>query len=203
MPAEKAAASIAKAGGDVSAGDAMVVDEGGGDDTDIPLTEMALWEERWVAINRSLGQWGVLTHYAQGAGCASLLMECSWKNREWDSVRTLSTNPSIVANLEGGNPAAKLQEIYLSIADGKLGDVEKLCAQTVQVSARAPPATCNVAHAILHLTNSLCAHFARARCSSRCTTGCSCRRSRPAARRTSGSSACSTGSWSCASPGRS
>jgi transformation/transcription domain-associated protein len=98
------------------------------------LTEMSLWEERWVAINRSLGQWSVLSHYAAGSGCAELQMECSWKNRDWENVRSMTANPSIVAALEGGNPKHKLQEIYLSIADGKLNEVEKLCAQTVQLA---------------------------------------------------------------------
>ena len=100
----------------------------------VPPTEMSLWEERWVVINKQLGQWAVLKSYAEGTGCAELLMECSWKSRDWDSVRRMCSNPSIVAALEGGAPKNKLHEIYLSIADGKLNDVEKLCAQCVQLA---------------------------------------------------------------------
>lgn len=43
----------------------------------------------------------------------------------------------MVASLESGDPRVKLYEIYLSIADGKLNDVEKLCAQCVQLSLHA------------------------------------------------------------------
>jgi len=103
-------------------------DVGGGVD------EMCLWEERWVELNKQLGQWQVLKEYAENTGRAELLMDCSWKLRDWDSVRKMCGNPSVVAALEGGAPKNKLHEIYLSIADGKLNDVEKLCAQCVQLA---------------------------------------------------------------------
>lgn len=100
--------------------------------------EIALWEERWVELNRQLGQWApVLKEYSEATGNADLEMECAWKTRDWEGVRKLCSSPSVVAALESGDPRVKLYEIYLSIADGKLGDVEKLCAQCVQLSLHA------------------------------------------------------------------
>jgi len=98
------------------------------------VEEMSTWEERWVDLNKQLGQWSVLKEYSENANRAELLMDCSWKLRDWDNVRKMCGDPSVVAALEGGAPKNKIHEIYLSIADGKLNEVEKLCAQCVQLA---------------------------------------------------------------------
>ena len=101
---------------------------------DLKGSEAVIVEERWVEVNRQLAQWTpMLQEYAEATSEGSLLAEIAWKSRDWDQVRKLCGSPSIVASLESGDPVIKLYEIYLAIADGKLGEVEKLSAQAVQL----------------------------------------------------------------------
>jgi len=95
--------------------------------------ELSFWEERWLDINKELCQWTVLTDYAKSSGSPNLLVESAWKSRDWTALRNLSMSPSIIADLENGNPLIKITEIFLAIADGKLNDVEHLHAQTAQL----------------------------------------------------------------------
>ena len=44
------------------------------------------------------------------------------------------STPTIIAGCEAGATTNKIHEIYLSIANGKLQEVERLCAQGVQLS---------------------------------------------------------------------
>jgi len=64
--------------------------------------EMCFWEDRWVALNRELCQWAVLTDFAEDSGCSKLMLDCAWKNRDWEKVRTLCSSSPIVAALETG-----------------------------------------------------------------------------------------------------
>jgi len=95
--------------------------------------EICFWEDRWVALHRELCQWAVLTDFAEDSGCSKLMMDCAWKNRDWEKVRSLCSSPSIVAALENGDFEVKMSEIFLAIADGKLTEVENLHAQTAQL----------------------------------------------------------------------
>ena len=92
--------------------------------------EISFWEDRWVALNRELCQWAVLTDFAEDSGCSKLMMDCAWKNRDWEKVRILCSSPPIIAALETGDFEVKMSEIFLAIADGKLSEVEHLHAQT-------------------------------------------------------------------------
>lgn len=82
--------------------------------------ECCFWEDRWVALHRELCQWAVLTDFAEDSGCSKLMMDCAWKNRDWEKVRSLCSSPSIVAALETGDFEVKMSEIFLAIADGKV-----------------------------------------------------------------------------------
>ena len=95
--------------------------------------EVAFWEDRWVSLNRELGQWAVLAEYAEDISCSKLLMECAWKSRNWEKVRSLCSSPSIISALEAGDFEVKMSEIFLAIADGKLNEVENLHAQSAQL----------------------------------------------------------------------
>ena len=95
--------------------------------------EVSFWEDRWVSLNRELNQWTVLAEYAEETSCSKLLMECAWKSRNWEKVRSLCSTPSIVSALEMGDFEVKMSEIFLAIADGKLNEVENLHAQSAQL----------------------------------------------------------------------
>lgn len=95
--------------------------------------EVSFWEDRWVSLNRELGQWEVLADYAEDTCCSKLLMECAWKSRNWEKVRSLCSSPSIISALEAGDFEVKMSEIFLAIADGKLNEVENLHAQSAQL----------------------------------------------------------------------
>jgi transformation/transcription domain-associated protein len=95
--------------------------------------EASLWEDQWVTLHRELCQWSVLSDYAKETGSLRLLMECAWKNKEWENLRSILSYPSIISLLETGDFEVKMSEIFLSIADGKLNEVENLHAQTAQI----------------------------------------------------------------------
>ena len=96
-------------------------------------SELGIWEDRWVELNRELCQWEVISEYADEAGYPKLKMESAWKMREWANVRSLYTSPSLVASLEEGDPDVKINEVFLAIVDGKQNEVENLHAQTAQL----------------------------------------------------------------------
>lgn len=98
-----------------------------------PDLEMNLWEERWVDINRKQCQLEVVSEYANGSGNSLLMLESAWKQQDWDRVRSLCSTSSLAAAVEVGEPAVKMCETLLAVADGKLGDVENLHAQTAQL----------------------------------------------------------------------
>jgi transformation/transcription domain-associated protein len=98
-----------------------------------PDVEIRLWEERWVDINREQCQLGAVAEYANASSNSLLMLECAWKMQDWDRVRALCSMPSLVAAVESGEPAVKMSETLLAVADGKLSDVENLHAQTAQL----------------------------------------------------------------------
>ena len=96
-------------------------------------SEVSLWEERWVDLNREMSQWEVLSDYAEESGAVQLEIECGWKSGNWDKVRKLCTKPEVAASLELGDHRAKMNEVFLAIVDGKLNEVENIHAQTAQL----------------------------------------------------------------------
>lgn len=102
-------------------------------DQDPSLFEMNLWEERWVQLHRDLCQIDVVSEYAEETSSSDLLLECAWKTRDWNKVRSLCSSSAFFSAVEKGEPVVKLCETLLAVADGKLGDVENLHAQTAQL----------------------------------------------------------------------
>lgn len=98
-----------------------------------PDMEKQLWEERWVDINREQCQLSAVSEYAKVSGKSLLMLECAWKRQDWDRVRALCSTSPLVAAVESGEPAVKMSETLLAVADGKLSDVENLHAQTAQL----------------------------------------------------------------------
>ncbi len=95
--------------------------------------ELCIWEDRWIALQQELCQWPILKDYATQTSNYKLQLDCAWKSRDWEKVRSICRIPSITAALEIGSYEIKMNEIFLSIADGKLNDVENLHAQTAQL----------------------------------------------------------------------
>ncbi len=113
--------------------------------------ELELWETRWVECARQLAQWPLLCDFSRSVKQHELTMECAWKGHDWGLVRELLRSPSLIAALELGSPRHKLYEIYMSIVDGKFGDVEHHCNQCIQLAlhrwSQLPPlATADGAH---------------------------------------------------------
>ena len=98
-----------------------------------PDLEMSVWEERWVELHREQCQLAVVSEYAKTSENTRLVLECAWKQQDWDRVRSLCSSASLVADVESGEPALKMSETLLAVADGKLSDVENLHAQTAQL----------------------------------------------------------------------
>lgn len=97
--------------------------------------DVSLWEDRWIALNRELIQWPLLTEIAEHRNVTKLGTECAWKCRDFDKLRSICTSFPGIAALENGDIEQKMSEIFLAITDGssKIGDIENLHAQTNQL----------------------------------------------------------------------
>ncbi len=95
--------------------------------------EMSFIEDRWISLQRETCQWAVLSDLAEDSGFSKLMMECAWKNRDWEKLRTLCNSPAAVSALELGDIDVKMSEIFLAIYDNKLNEIENLHAQTAQL----------------------------------------------------------------------
>ena len=95
--------------------------------------EMSLWEDRWIGLQKDICQLELVSEYAAETENPHLMLECAWKTRDWTRVRSLCSSPSLFPSVETGDPLVKLSETLLAVADGKLGDVENLHAQTAQL----------------------------------------------------------------------
>jgi transformation/transcription domain-associated protein len=95
--------------------------------------ELGLWEERWVELQRELCQQQVVSEFATFSENPTLLLESGWKSQDWDKVRQLLASPPLVSAVEAGDPAIKICETILAVADGKLSDVENSHAQAAQL----------------------------------------------------------------------
>jgi transformation/transcription domain-associated protein len=124
---------------------------GGGVGLKLSSFELELWEQRWVAAAKELGQWLVLADLAKANRQPALALDAAAQTHDWASVRDLLKVPSCIAALELGSPRHKLFEIYVAIVDGKFLDVEHHCNQCIQLAlhqwATLPPlATGDGAH---------------------------------------------------------
>lgn len=95
--------------------------------------ELDVWEERWIEIHRELCQLSVVKEFANTSANHRLQLECAWKTQEWPKVRALCASTSLLLSVESGDALVKMSETLLSVADGKLADVENLHAQTAQL----------------------------------------------------------------------
>jgi hypothetical protein len=59
--------------------------------------EMDMLEERWVELNREQCQFAVVSEYTNTSENSRLMLECAWKQRDWDLVRSLRSSSSLVA----------------------------------------------------------------------------------------------------------
>ncbi len=94
--------------------------------------ELNTWEERWIECAADLCQWNILEEFSMTLQYPDLLLESSWKSHNWDVVRQCMSSASVMAGREACSPALKLYDIYLTIIDGKVGDVDKSCTRCVQ-----------------------------------------------------------------------
>jgi transformation/transcription domain-associated protein len=95
--------------------------------------EMDLWEDRWVHLQRELCQQEVVTTFADTSNDPFLQLECAWKAQEWTKARSILSSAALLPATELGDPGLKISETLLSVAEGKLSEVENLHAQTAQL----------------------------------------------------------------------
>lgn len=105
-----------------------------GEITEATDFEMDFWEEKWVSLQQQQQQVEIVSEYAKQSGNERIMLECAWRERDWDKVRSLCSSPPIVTGVEMGDPAMKICETLSAVAEGKLGDVENLHAQASQLA---------------------------------------------------------------------
>ena len=105
-----------------------------GTESDAAFTdfEVELWQERWSELQCELDQLESVKEFSKGAR-NHLELEVSWKTKDWNRVRSLTTS-EMLAYLETGDPLVKIAETILCVAEGKLADVENLHAQSAQLA---------------------------------------------------------------------
>ncbi|KAL3798859.1 hypothetical protein HJC23_004647 [Cyclotella cryptica] len=95
--------------------------------------ELKLWEQHWLEAHKELSQWSVIDELSSSIGDKNIMIECAWKTKNWEKVRSLCGSPTIIASIEQGDSLAKMTEIFLAIHEGKLAEVENLHAQAAQL----------------------------------------------------------------------
>jgi transformation/transcription domain-associated protein len=99
------------------------------------VSELRVWEERWVECAKQLCQWQLMNDFAKATQSPELLLECAWKRGDWSSAKQLLLSPSTQTSLETWCPESRLQRLYIAILDGeKKSTVENLSAQTVELA---------------------------------------------------------------------
>jgi hypothetical protein len=138
MPGTKFALSLDMYGAVKKSTDAYLslLDRAGSGKTECMPSELdlKLWEQQWIEAHKELSQWDVINEVSSNFNNNSLMIECAWKSKNWEKVKSLCGSPSIVSAIELGDCNAKMTEIYLAIHGGKLTEVENLHAQAAQLS---------------------------------------------------------------------
>jgi len=96
--------------------------------------ELELWEERWIECSRELCQWSVLKDFAQKLEHPDLMLESGAKSHDWSLVLKTLKAPTTMAEQASGSPYHRLFDIYITLTEGRLDEVEKQCAQCVQIA---------------------------------------------------------------------
>jgi hypothetical protein len=103
-------------------------------DNTMTLFDLEVWQERWVATAQNLSKWGILLDVSQQQHVPELALECAAVKCDWESIRKLRIHPTNVAGLENGLLNTKLIDVMMCIVENRFNDVEKLCAQSVQLA---------------------------------------------------------------------
>eukprot|EP00727_Mastigamoeba_balamuthi_P005504 m51a1_g1573 putative fat domain-containing protein (3787) ;mRNA; f:74870-87151 len=80
--------------------------------------DVALWETRWAACSRKLGNWSELFEYGREADKPEVMLDASWHNEDWNSVKEVL--PRVVGDEDSGNysrlsPMRHLVQCYLAL----------------------------------------------------------------------------------------
>jgi len=96
--------------------------------------ELSFWESRWIQSAKELSQWSALADYASSLQLSDLGTEVASMKCDWEGLRLLRATPAVAAQLARGSPSHKLFDVMLAIADGKLPEADRQCAQAAQMS---------------------------------------------------------------------
>jgi hypothetical protein len=84
-----------------------------------PRAEASLWQEHWIAAARRLQQWEVLGDFARTYNHSELLLECAWKQSDWQGMREAVQKTAHLPETS----LSKLQQCYLALQEGRWGEV--------------------------------------------------------------------------------
>eukprot|EP00002_Diphylleia_rotans_P036225 TRINITY_DN7963_c0_g1_i1.p1 TRINITY_DN7963_c0_g1~~TRINITY_DN7963_c0_g1_i1.p1 ORF type:complete len:3345 (+),score=544.19 TRINITY_DN7963_c0_g1_i1:49-10083(+) len=109
--------------------------------------EVALWEDRWLASCRHLNQWEILFDFAKHTSNTEILLEASWKNKEWNQLKdafNLNQHTELNSSYTG-----LILQLYHAIAEEKLTEVKATmskCLSSVVIQWCSLPGTPGTIH---------------------------------------------------------
>ena len=96
--------------------------------------ELNMWENRWIKISKELSQWNSLGEFAHTQNLSHLYFESSLMNCNREILKRLRPTAAIVATCECGIITAKFADIMFAVMENKISEVERHCAQSVQLA---------------------------------------------------------------------
>lgn len=102
--------------------------------SEVNASDLQLWQNRWVETCKELSQWSTLLEFATGQQIIDLAFESAAMRCDWENLRKLRQLPVSIALLERGTILVKFADTMLAVIDNKSQDVERNCAQSVQLA---------------------------------------------------------------------
>jgi transformation/transcription domain-associated protein len=93
--------------------------------------EQSLLDSFWVQCCRHLNQWDILHEFSRKVRSHDLMLESSWKQQDWTSLKDNLGNPN-----QADPQQTKIYEVYLSLQENNSQDASKNCMEASQYALK-------------------------------------------------------------------
>ena len=101
----------------------------------LPMTtspeEQVLLDSFWVQCCRHLNQWDILHEFSRKVRSHDLMLESSWKQQDWTSLRDNLGNPN-----QADPQQTKIFDVYSALQESNTGDALKHCMEASQYALK-------------------------------------------------------------------
>lgn len=93
--------------------------------------EQSLLDSFWVQCCRHLNQWDILHEFSRKVRSHDLMLESSWKQQDWTSLRDNLGNPN-----QADPQQTKIYEVYSALQENNTQDASKHCMESSQYALK-------------------------------------------------------------------